>query len=95
MALHQSISKTCPSTLSFEGCKVEGQPSTVSDTFYIKVDAITGTKDRLGCSVFFTGEKVKFKRLYEFQPSMNGENFIKQAYLYLKTLPEFAGAVDC
>lgn len=24
-----------------------------------------------------------------------GENPIKQAYLYLKTLPEFAGASDC
>ena len=26
---------------------------------------------------------------------INGENPIKQAYLHLKTLPEFAGAVDC
>ena len=26
---------------------------------------------------------------------LNGENAIKQAYLHLKTLPEFAGATDC
>lgn len=26
---------------------------------------------------------------------MNGENPIAQAYAHLKTLPEFAGAVDC
>lgn len=26
---------------------------------------------------------------------INGENPIKQSYLYLKTLPEFADAVDC
>jgi hypothetical protein len=26
---------------------------------------------------------------------INGENPIKQAYLHLKILPEFAGAVDC
>jgi len=26
---------------------------------------------------------------------LNGENPIKQAYLHLKTLPEFEGAVDC
>lgn len=26
---------------------------------------------------------------------LNGENPIRQAYLYLKTLPEFAGATDC
>lgn len=29
------------------------------------------------------------------QYDINGENPIKQAYLYLKTLPEFANAVDC
>lgn len=38
---------------------------------------------------FFT-EKV-FGCAYD----INGENPIKQAYLHLKTLPEFAGAVDC
>jgi len=27
--------------------------------------------------------------------NINGENPIKQAYLHLKTLPEFADAVDC
>ena len=27
--------------------------------------------------------------------NIDGENPIKQAYLYLKTLPEFADAVDC
>ena len=26
---------------------------------------------------------------------LNGENPIKQAYLHLKTLPEFADAIDC
>jgi hypothetical protein len=31
----------------------------------------------------------------DFIPDMEGGNFIKQAYLYLKTLPEFADAVDC
>lgn len=30
-----------------------------------------------------------------FDYDINGENPIKQAYLYLKTLPEFADAVDC
>lgn len=26
---------------------------------------------------------------------LNGDNPIKQAYAYLKTLPEFEGAIDC
>ena len=30
-----------------------------------------------------------------FVPNLDGDNFIRQAYLYLKTLPEFAGATDC
>jgi hypothetical protein len=28
-------------------------------------------------------------------PSLDGDNSIRQAYLHLKTLPEFANAVDC
>jgi len=32
---------------------------------------------------------------YEFIPSLEGQNFIAQAYGHLKTLPEFAGATDC
>ena len=33
--------------------------------------------------------------LYEADYDLHGENPIKQAYLYLKTLPEFEGAEDC
>lgn len=32
---------------------------------------------------------------YSFVPKMTGDNFIRQGYDYLKTLPEFAGCVDC
>ena len=31
---------------------------------------------------------------YEFVVSLDGNNFIAQAYEHLKTLPEFAGATD-
>lgn len=30
-----------------------------------------------------------------FIPSLDGDNFIRQAYMHLKTLPEFSGATDC
>jgi hypothetical protein len=33
--------------------------------------------------------------VYNFVPSLEGANFIAQAYEYLKTLPEFKGATDC
>ena len=32
---------------------------------------------------------------YEFSVDLEGPHPIKQAYLYLKTLPEFADAIDC
>lgn len=32
---------------------------------------------------------------HEFKPTVEGDNFIAQAYEHLKTLPEFADAVDC
>jgi hypothetical protein len=32
---------------------------------------------------------------YGFIPDLSGPNFIAQAYLHLKSLPEFAGATDC
>jgi hypothetical protein len=30
-----------------------------------------------------------------FSPSLDGDNFVKQTYNHLKTLPEFTGATDC
>jgi len=35
------------------------------------------------------------QKRYAFSVDLTGKNFIKQAYEYLKTLPEFAGATDC
>ena len=40
------------------------------------------------------GDVFETKR-YGFFHDLNGKNFIAQAYNYLKTLPEFAGATDC
>jgi hypothetical protein len=34
-------------------------------------------------------------KTYRFAPSLDGKNFITQAYEHLKTLPEFAGATNC
>ena len=36
-----------------------------------------------------------FSQQFTFTPNLNGSNFIAQAYDHLKTLPEFAGAIDC
>jgi hypothetical protein len=62
---------------------------------YIKVDTVKGTKESADALVLFTTPEVEGSRLYSFTPDMDGDNFIKQAYLHLKTLPEFASATDC
>lgn len=66
---------------------------------YIRVAHITGTKDQITANAVFykdSGDGEVFKAdAHMFKPSMDGGNFIKQAYEHLKTLPEFAGAQDC
>lgn len=66
---------------------------------YIRVEEVFGTKDNCVATVSWLKEensKESFKgKQYSFVPNMDGNNFIKQAYEHLKTLPEFAGAIDC
>lgn len=66
---------------------------------YIKVIQVSGDKNNLVAKIAATkssgsGEFV-WQKEYEFSPNMDGANFIAQAYNHVKTLPEFAGAVDC
>ena len=62
-----------------------------------KITSISGNKTNLDVSVSHVGDVARFDRSYSFEPSVaeGSPNFIKQAYLYLKTLPEFSGAEDC
>ena len=72
---------------------------------YVRVNAVGGGKH--GCvielqyyanrSAFLNGKKpIQVDSSKNFVPSTddNAPNFIKQAYLYLKTLPEFNDATD-
>lgn len=70
---------------------------------YVRVEFIAGGKRELSATVAIYSSKeasVANKKELEyfdfpFAPDMTGENFIRQAYLHLKTLPEFADAEDC
>jgi len=63
---------------------------------YIKVESVNATKNEGTISVSFKNEDYVFQiKNFLFTPSMGSDNFIKQAYLHLKSLPEFADAVDC
>jgi len=62
---------------------------------YVKVENVNGSKELITATVTTRiGENTKTK-FYSFAPDMNGSNYIKQAYEYLKTLPEFADTSDC
>ena len=65
---------------------------------YVKVGALHGDKKslRIDVNVHKTeGGAVIDSHQFYFTPTLDGKNFIAQAYDYLKTLPEFAGATDC
>lgn len=71
---------------------------TVLEDVYIKVTRIEGNKLELLAEASLLpkegGEPYKVERV-AFAPDLDGDNFIKQTYLHLKTLPEFADAIDC
>jgi hypothetical protein len=69
---------------------------------YLRVDSLSGTKNKLFVTVGFYNKKnnemvLAQQNIFEFNPNVenNSSNFIAQAYAHLKTLPEFAGATDC
>ena len=65
---------------------------------YIRVEQTSATK--FVCFVTYKvfqkkdGRELQ-QRFTDFQLDLDGPNPIKQAYLHLKTLPEFSDAVDC
>lgn len=65
---------------------------------YIKALQVTSDKENSSVliQIFDSEQKNKIDQFFkEFKTNLSGENPIKQAYLHLKTLPEFADAVDC
>ena len=86
MALKKNYTvEFCDKKIEFQNC-------------YFKVSKIEGTKEKLIVSVDAMTEqngKTITRVDYSIVPQMNNDNFIKQAYLYLKTLPEFEDAQDC
>jgi hypothetical protein len=75
-----------------------GEATITTPLLYIKVESVSGDKANVQATVTFkddaTDEQLMQKN-YSFVPNMDSGNFIAQAYHYVKTLPEFAGATDC
>jgi hypothetical protein len=69
--------------ITFEGC-------------CFKVVQVTVSKDKANANVHAISDGSTIDQTeYRFNPTLDGKNFIAQAYEYLKTLPEFSGAIDC
>ena len=70
--------------------------SLVAKNAYWKIAKLTGAKQSMNIETYaFIGDEKVDGHISSFVPSLEGKNFIAQAYDHLKTLPEFAGAVDC
>lgn len=96
MALTKTYRVAGTETTTTEFGVVSTKPVVVNlQNAYIKVDTVSGSKEQVTATVSTKiGELVKTK-FYTFVPDMNGSNYIKQAYEYLKTLPEFQDVSDC
>jgi hypothetical protein len=67
-------------------------------SLYIKVASAFVTKSEVQAAVIAltaAGGTAVFSETHSFFLDLSGPNPIKQAYLHLKTLPEFSEAVDC
>ena len=81
-----------------DGSKIE-EEHIIKDA-YLKIIASNGSKESLSIvvGVFSIDKTTLYQKVtYQFIPSVadGSANFIQQGYEYLKTLPEFADAVDC
>jgi hypothetical protein len=99
MAIRKSLTVTGAGYVAFENFYFEtGEATVTTPALYIKVESVTVSKNKVQAVVSFTDEDKKqklFEKSFAFSPLMDGDNFIRQAYKHLKTLPEFAGATDC
>jgi putative heme degradation protein len=86
MAITKTLRKTQP---GFTG------ELTALDAYW-KVLSVTGNKENVAARVgAFVDKQQVHEMSVAFAPAIGDFNFIQQTYVYLKTLPEFAGAVDC
>lgn len=69
------------------------------DAAYVRVEHVMATKSKANVQACWYAKPSGYPCLqsstHSFDYDLNGENLIKQAYLHLKTLPEFAYAIDC
>ena len=72
-------------------------PQKMSVIAYCKIASIAGNKETASVMIECSSDKCRFTKQAQVPLSVadDAPNFIKQAYLHLKTMPEWADAVDC
>lgn len=97
MALRKIIEAEGLALIQTEFGAIENGTQKVQFSAYIKVVSINGDKSKVQAIVNFSGTSQQFSRQYDVLVSVEdgSKNFVAQVYEHLKTLPEFAGAVDC
>jgi hypothetical protein len=97
MALRKIIEAEGKAVIQASIGLIENGTQRVSFSAYVKVINISGNKNEISASVNFKGDVQQFTKQYQIPVSVEAgsANFIAQAYVHLKTLPEFAGAEDC
>lgn len=86
MALKKTIIKT---QLGYSGQLIGPDAYWRIDQLYVNKSEI-----RAVINAYVMNEQVETKS-YVFKPSLAGDNFIKQAYDFIKQQPDFSGAEDC
>lgn len=94
MALQKTFILSGTSSFNTEHGVIRTGSSQLTMDCYVKVESVGGTKEFVTAVVSFTDNDKSFEKSYSFTPNMDGNNFVKQAYEYLKTLPEFADSTD-
>jgi hypothetical protein len=72
-------------------------PQKTAFSAYCKITNIAGNKERGRVTVECKADNYSVSKEYmvAFSVEDDAANFVKQAYLHLKTLPEWADATDC
>lgn len=97
MALKKIINLSGSAFIDTEFGRVITGQTNVQFSAYIKVTTVTGNKTEAMATVEFRDDVNSLTKQYNIPVSVleNAKNFIAQAYEHLKTLPDFAGAIDC
>jgi hypothetical protein len=101
MALKLTKSVTKTTQILIDGSILSSKSETIDAVIYFRITNLQGVKDNI--SVTLSGLDYDTKALQYLTRFINNipidltssTNSIAQAYSYIKTLPEFNGAIDC